>query len=226
VRWNIGQHLFPLLTSLEETASVANERILVIIVDTQAIPAKTRERGSISQAELKHQISEFKGLLPHLYIQGFAAPELDLETRNKSGYGEFQWIINLLHDVEEWDSVVLTDADNTYSRYFLQQTAGARRDGHALIGVDFISHKPWNGAPNNVKSNTLEKVSSDLGSLIFHRGALDRNPVNKTCSCGVDIKAASVRHGWEAADAGLMELALECGGGAKHVVHQALFHQQ
>jgi len=75
--------LLPLLASLEEAAFVANESVLVMIVDTHPIPLRSTnitERGSISRAELKKQISKYDSLLPHLHIQGLPASKLSPPT--------------------------------------------------------------------------------------------------------------------------------------------------
>jgi len=96
-----------------------------------------------------------------------------------------------------------------------------------VIAVNFVLHHMRGGVPNRVVRNILKVDYSDLGSMIFHRGALDRRSESgKTCSCGVDFQSAGQRYGWVAADAGLMELVLQCSGNAGFIVDQTLFHHQ
>jgi len=228
VRWYIDQKLYPLLTTLNSAADLTGESLAVMIVDTQPIPVNTSARGEISYRELKRQIFKCSSLVPWLRVQGLKAPVLPSDLENRYGYGETDWVLEQQLDVEDWDHIMFTNGDNTYSRYLLQQTLQAREFGYALIGFDFVHHryqlKGNSGQAVKVK-NTLRWLRSDLGSLIFHRSVVGRRGVNR-CFCGLTFQEASRQHGWFAADAGLMELTQQCTNGSQIVIHQLLFQHQ
>jgi len=226
VRWYIKQELYPLLATLDSAASLVNETIAVTIVDTQPIPVNTTMRGKISYLELMRQISTCSALFPSLRIQGLMAPVLPADLENVYGYGQADWVLQQLQDVEEWDHIMFTNGDNTYSRYFLEETLDARRSGYALIGFDFVLHHKRGGIPNKLMINTLKHTHSDLGSMIFHRGAVGRQ--GERCFCGLSFHEASrqYKHGWFAADAGLMILTQRCSNRSQIIIHEVLFHHQ
>jgi len=224
VRWYIKQELYPLLATLDSAASLVNETIAVKIVDTHPIPVNTTERGKFSYLELMRQISACSALFSLLRIQGLMAPVLPADLENVYGYGQADWVLQQLQDVEEWDHIMFTNGDNTYSRYFLEETLDARRSGYALIGFDFVLHHKRGGIPNKVMINTLQVDHSDLGSMIFHRGAVGRK--GERCFCGLTFHEASKEYGWYAADAGLMELTQRCSGSSQIIIHEVLFLHQ
>jgi len=224
VRWYMEQKLLPLLATLNSAASLVNETITVTIVDTNPIPVNTTERGKVSYLELMRQISKCSALLPWLRVQGLMAPVLPPNLENQWGYGQTDWVLQQLQDLEEWDHIMFTNGDNTYSRYLLEQTLDARRSGYALIGFDFVLHHKRDGVPNKVMINTLRDMHSDLGSMIFHRGAVGRR--GERCFCGITFDEASKQHGWFAADSGLMILTQRCSRGSQIMIHQVLFHHQ
>jgi len=224
IRWWIKQELSPLLLTLNSAASLVNETILVKIVDTNPVPSNTTERGKVSFAELMRQISACTALVPWLRIQGLMAPLLPPKLENLFGYGQSDWVLQQLQVVEYWDHIMFTNGDNTYSRYLLEQTLDARRFGYALIGFNFVLHHKRHGIPNMVMNNNLEFMHSDLGSMIFHRGVVDQK--GEGCSCGLSFLLASVRHGWYAADSGLMELTQKCSEKSQIEIRQVLFHHQ
>jgi len=222
VRWYIKQNIFPLLATLESSASAAKELIAVKIVDTNPIPSHSHSlrRGSISFSALKRQVSKSYDLLQWLDIQLLRAPVLPPELENVYGYGQTEWVLQQLQDDMTWDHIMFTNGDNTYSSYFLQETLRARKHGHAVVGFDFVSRY----SNHRVKKNVLKWKHSDLGSMIFHRGTVDQR--GKGCSCGLTFQAASKPHGWYNADAGLLELAQNCSNKSQVMIHAVLFHHQ
>jgi len=217
VRWYIKQKLFPLLSTLESAASAAEEAIKVIIVDINPLPSKTSRRGMVSFAKLKRQISKCSILQQWLDIQPLMAPVLPPKLEYQYGYGQTDWVLDKLQDDKDWDYIMFTNANNTYSRYLLQATLGARRRGYALIGFDFVMRYI-------LLTNNLTYRYSDLGSMIFHRGTVDRK--GKDCSCGLTFQAASKPLGWYNADAGLMQLVQNCTKKSQIKIGQVLFHHK
>jgi len=224
VRWYIEQELSPLLVTLNSAASLVNETIVVKIVDTNPIPSKTNERGELSFTELMRQISACSALVPWLRIQGLMAPVLSPGLENLYGYGQSDWVLEQLQDVEYWDHIMFTNGDNTYSRYLLEQTLDARRFGYALIAFDYVLHHKRDGIPNKVMTNTLKYKHNDLGSMILHRGVVDLK--GEGCSCGCTFSAGSMLRGWYAADSGLMELTQQCSRNSQIIISQVLLHHQ
>jgi len=231
VRWFIEQDLYPLLTSLNSAAALSNETISVWIVDTNPVPPNTNKRGNLSYIELTRQIFACSALVPWLHVHGLMAPLLPSDLQDLWGYGETDWVLQQLHDVENWDHIMFTNGDNTYSRYLLERTLDARRFGYALIGFDFVSHYKRKGRHNQAVQNTLQINHSDLGSLIFHRGAVGRKGEN--CSCGLTFYEASrvfrephSWRGWRVADAGLIKLTQQCSKNSQIVINEVLFHHQ
>jgi len=219
VRWYIKQDLWPLLATLNSAADLVNETIAVWIVDTKPIPANTPERGNVSYLELMRQVSACSALVPWLRVQGFMTPVLPPNLENLYGYGEVDWVLQQLHDVIDWDHIMFTNADYTYSLYLLEQTLDARRFGYALIRFDSVHHHDRGGIPNVVGSNNLQNDHSDLGSMIFHRGAVGRKGEN--CFCGLTFHEASRQF---AADTGLIILTQRCSRSSQITIDQVLVH--
>jgi len=224
VRWYIKQQLYPLLATLNSAAAFVNETIAVWIVDVKPIPLNTPERGKISYLELMRQISACSAIVPWLRVQGLMPPVLPPNQENVYGYGQVDWVLEQLHDVEDWDHILFTNGGNTYSRYLLEQTLDARRFGYALIGFDFVHHHKRGDIPSEVVSNMLQSKHSDLGSMIFHRGALGRKGEN--CFCGLTFHEASRQQGLFVADSGLMILTQRCSRRSQIVIHEVLFHHE
>jgi len=73
--------------------------------------------------------------------------------------------------------------------------------------------------------NTLELSPSDLGNMIFHRGAMGRR--GERCFSGLTVHEAPKQYGWFAADAGLMIITHMCSGYySRIIIREVLFHDQ
>jgi len=224
VRWYIRQKLYPLLATLDSAASLAKEAIAVTIVDTQPIPVNTTKRGNLSYVELMRQISSCSALFPWLRIQGLKAPVLPPNMENLWGYGQTDWVLQQLQDVEEWDHIMFTNGDNIYSKYLLKKTLDARRSGYALIAFDFVHHYAVRNNPIKVKINTLKLGQNDLGSMIFHRGVVGRK--EERCFCGLTFLKASKYYKWHNEDHGLMKMTQRCSNYSQIIIHEVLFNHQ
>jgi len=224
VRWYIKQELYPLLATLNSAAGLVNETIAVWIVDIKPIPVNTPQRGKISYQELMRQISACSAVVPWLRVQGLMPPALPPTQENLYGYGQVDWVLKQLHDLDDWDHILFTNGDNTYSRYLLAETLDARRFGYALIGFDFVHHQEHGNIPSVLVTNMLQSKHSDLGSMIFHRGVVGRPGEN--CFCGLTFREASRQHGLFVADSGLMISAQRCSRRSQIVIHEVLFHHE